>query len=1049
MTTLKYIWLTALIIFGVAWGHAQESAGSELEISGKVLDAITAKPLPGISISLSGISAAMTKDDGSFTIKVPSFDVDLLVSGPMYVQKRVATRNQHHIVVRLNDDSFKGSVYKEVLTPLGDVNQSQSTHAISFLNQDNALSTAIEAGELLQGNVAGLNTLLRSGMDGAGTNMFLRGFNSIYSNAQPLLVVDGMVVENKSTGMSLIDGFISTPLGLIDVKEIERISVLKDGASLYGVKGANGVIMIETLRSKDVATKIAVQAVTGMNMTPVQLPLLNASQHKQYLVDMYQSTGKYTPAEIQQLPFVNMERPTQEKWGYAGNVDFYRYNKSTDWQDELFKESFKQNYSINVTGGDEVAVYALTLGFKHHEGVVEGTDYSRFNARINTDIQLSPRADVRTSMSFVYGKRNLRDEGSALSSNPIYASLVKTPFMAGNIYNESDLVSPNLEGVDMFGMSNPKAISDNMEMDNSNYSFLGNVDASFKVWRTLKISSMFGLRFSKEREKLFFPGVGIAYDTLSTAVVTNKSQHRVERMFSLMNETKANYIHAFSPDNKLYATVGMRYQNSKAEDDWGKAYNSASDDFKSINYGLSSLRQVGGGLGEWNWLAFYANAGYSYKNRYFVNAMASFDASSRYGESISQFQTYPALSAAWLISSEKFMKNLPMIDLLKLRATYSVTGNDDIGNYTAKHYYKPQNILGNYGLVRGNIVNLGLKPEKNSTFNVGLDMAFFNERLSFSADFYMSKITDMITYSPITPLSGFATYISNGGEMENKGIDLALNARILNLRTFKWDFSANASFYKNKVVSLDGGTYKTEVADATILTQVGSPLSVFYGYKTNGVYASGAEASADNLYHKSGLNNLPFGAGDVRFVNRNNDNLIDENDRCVIGDPNPDVYGGFSTSLKWKRFALSAMFTYSIGNDVYNYTRRTLESMHSFANQTEAVLNRWQVEGQVTDMPRAVYGDPMQNARFSDRWIEDGSYLKFKNVTISYDIPIRQGGLLTGLQVYAIGENLGTLTSYKGYDPEFSIGTTPLGYGIDAFVTPLCRTFYVGVKIGL
>ncbi|KAA6316101.1 TonB-dependent receptor SusC, partial [termite gut metagenome] len=451
-------------------------------------------------------------------------------------------------------------------------------------------------------------------------------------------------------------------------------------------------------------------------------------------------------------------------------------------------------------------------------------------------------------------------------------------------------MSPNLEGVDIFGMSNPLAIAENVTQENSNYGFLGNIEANYNVWKSLKLSTLFGLRFNKERERIFLPGIGIAYDTLSTAIVTNKSQHRVERIFSLSNETRANYVHKFSHDNMLDMTLGFRYQNNKAEDDWGKGYNSVSDNFTSINYGLNTLRQVGGSLGTWNWLAYYANVNYSYKNKYFVSATTSFDASSRYGESISQYQVYPFLSAAWVLSSESFMKGVKAIEFLKLRAGYSLTGNDDIGNYTARYYYVPQNILGNYGLIRGNIVNTNLKPERNAKLYLGLDAALWNERLSFSLDAYRTKISDMITNSPVSPISGFSTYISNGGEMKNTGIDFSVNARLINTTSWKWDVGANVSFYKNEIISLQGGeSYKTSIADAIIITQEGSPLGLFYGYKTDGVYSTEAEANVAGLYHMSGANKLKFGAGDIRFVNSNDDDLIDENDMTVIGDPNPDI----------------------------------------------------------------------------------------------------------------------------------------------------------------
>lgn len=1023
---------------------AQNEKG-ELTVSGRIVDDSNKKPLAGIRISQPGISSAMTDDEGKFTIKVSSRDTELKISGPGYQAKRIAIKGRESFIVSLQEEGFK-SVYHFVGTPLGEVNNAEITASTVVIDDNNTNSIAMTPEQLLQGRVPGLNTMLRSGMVGNGGNMFLQGFNSIYTNTQPLLVVDGMVIENQSYGMSLIENCINTPFGAIDVKDISRITVMKDGASIYGVKGANGVIFIETLRSKDLATQINATALFGMMLKPNYIPMLNASEHKKYLADMYQSGGM-SVTDMQKLAIFNPVKPTTQSWGVEGNADYYRYNKETDWQDELFEESYIQKYGLSVTGGDDIALYAVTLGFTSREGIIRGTDYNRFNARINTDINFSPKLKVKTNMSFVYGKRNIADEGGAFATNPIYSSLVKSPFMAPNIYNELDKMSPNLENVDVLGFSNPVALINRSQQEGSNYRFLGTIGFDYTPIKGLNIASNFGLHFNKEREKVFYPSNGMVYDTLSTALVTNKLQHRVERLFSLFNETNATYTHKFASDNVLTGTAGMRYQHTSAEDDWGKGYNSASDNYRSINYGLSSLRQAGGSLGEWNWLAYYMNLSYALKNRYYLNATISADASSRYGSAINNFQIFPAISGAWMLSSEEFMKSVDWIDMLKIRAGYSVTGNDDIGNYTARHYYNSQNMLGNYGLIRGNIVNSNLKPERKENAVIGLDLALLNERLSLSAEFYKSRISDLITHSTASPISGFNTYISNGGEMENRGVDLGLQGRIIN-SAVKWDMGITASFNKNKITKLQNNSYLTEICNGTILTQVGQPIGLFYGYKTDGVYSTAAEAATNQLYHRSGLNDLPFTAGDVRFVNMNGDRYIDKDDMQVIGNPNPDVYGGAFTSVQWKNFTLSAQFTYSVGNDVYNYTRRELESMSTMANQTKAVLNRWKVDGQQTNTPKAVIGDPMDNSRFSDRWIEDGSFLRLKNITLQYDIPV-SNSIITGMQVYGVAENLFTITGYKGYDPEFNASINPLAYGVDAFSTPLCRTFYVGIRIGL
>ncbi len=1045
MLRVSYIvsMLTAIFLMAVTPAHAQKE---ESKLSGIITDASTGSPIAGASVSIPGYSSAMTNDQGEFAIKVKTYKEEVIVSCPAYESKRVALKGLRKIKVKLYESGF-ASVYKDVMTPMGDVNNTRLTGSFTSITQDNSLRPVTSSDELLQGNVSGLNGIVRSGMDGAGLNFFMRGFNSIYTNNQPLLVVDGMVVENHSNGNSLIEGYISTPMGTIDIRDIQRITVIKDATTIYGVKGANGVILIETLHSKDQATRISMQAQFGMNLKANPIPVMNADQQKSYLIDMYQSTGKYSANQIQNLPFVNTDKPVAHNWGYTGNVDYYRYNKNTDWQDLLFQQGIKNKYSMSVTGGDETAIYAINLGYLLNEGLIKGTDYSRFNARVNSEIKFTKDLKVKSGMSFVYGTKNLADQGGLMSSNPIYTSLVKSPLTSPNVYGVDGLLSPKLEDLDIFGGSNPAAMSKSTQM-NSNYGFLGSFTVEYQLNKNLSLSTMCGLNYNKDRERVFLPGVGLSYDELPTSTVTNESMHRVERLFSLTNETRIDYDLKLSGNQELNAVAGMRYMNSKAEDDWGKGYNSASDEYRSISYGLSALRQVGGSLGEWNWLSYFGALDYSIKSKYFLNATASCDASSRYGSSIGQYQVYPSLSGAWLLSSEDMMRDVTLIDLLKIRAGFFSSGNDDIGNNTARHYYVPQNFLGNYGLVRGNIVNPNLRPERNNKLNIGLDAALFNERLSFSLDVYKTQVKDMITYSDLSAMAGFSNYISNGGEMSNTGFDFSLNTRVLN-GPVKWDIGATVSHYKNEVTKLSGDAFTTSVAGGYVQTKVGQPLGVFYGYKTAGVYATTADATANQLYTMVGAVKTPFAAGDVRFVNQDNNNLIDENDMTKIGDPNPDIYGGINTSVKWKRWNASALFTYSLGNDVYNYTRQVLESESNFNNQTQAVLNRWKYEGQQTDMPKAVYGDPLQNSRFSDRFVEDGSYMKFKNLTLSYDIPVKKASFLTGLQAYATVENICTITKYKGYDPEFSSTGNPLGYGVDAFMTPQATAFYVGVKIGL
>ncbi|MDD2560067.1 MAG: SusC/RagA family TonB-linked outer membrane protein [Bacteroidales bacterium] len=1038
-----------LLLTGIAVlpATAQDKA---VTVTGKVLSEATQKAIPGISITVQNLTSAMTADDGSFSLSLPSADAELTITGPGYQTKKVALRGRTQLIIKLHVEDFSGSVYKEVLMPLGTVNNSHLSAAAVFLDQDKSTEVATMPEQLLQAKVSGLNTMFRSGMEGSGANLFVRGFNSLYASNQPLLVIDGMVIENAQFGSSLIEGYISTPLGAIDIQDIDRITLIKDASSVYGVKGANGALLIQTKRTTDLATKINVIAVQGLSMQPSKIPMLNADDARHYLIDMYQSSGQYSVADIQALPFVNQELPVQESWGYSGNVDYYRYNKNTDWQDEIFRPAYKQQYSLNVSGGDEVAVYGLSLGFVNKESVVEGSDFNRFNARINTGITFNPAIQVFTNMSFVYGMKNLSNEGSASYLNPMYSALVKAPFTTSFVYDEHNRRSPRYEDVDFFGHANPAVVTGLSDTENSFYRFLGNIDLNIKLSDKLKLVSNFGIDYNKERERIFYPTGGIPYESIPLAAVSNQQQHRVERLFSIFSETRLQYAHAFAYNQRLNATLGLRYLNSRAEDDYGRGYNSSSNYFISIGSGSNKLYQTGGAIGSWNWLAMYGNVDYNHKDKYFINALLSYDASSRYGAEIAAFQAFPSVGAAWLISSEEFMKNSQWIDMLKLRANYSMTGNDGIGNYTAKRYYVTQNFLGNYGLVRGNLVNEELRPERNNKLSLGLDLALLNERLNLSLDLFNSTIKDMLIHAEAPAYTGFRFYIENGGAMQNRGVDLSINARLIETEALSWDLGLAASHYRNEILSLSTGDFNTPVAGGLVRTEVGKPLGIFYGYKTEGIYQTAAEATVNQLYKMIGTVKVPYAAGDVRFVNTGDDDLIDQDDMQQIGDPNPDLHGSFWTDLAWKGISLSAVFRYSLGNDVYNYTRGNLESMSSYANQTQAVLNRWKSEVQTATLPRAVYGDPMGNAAFSDRWIEDGSYLKLKNLSLAYDIPI-QTGVLRSLTVFGTAENLFCLTTYKGYDPEIisSSAEVPLYYGIDAFTTPSCQTFYLGIKIGL
>ncbi|NDW19120.1 SusC/RagA family TonB-linked outer membrane protein [Dysgonomonas sp. 216] len=1048
MKIVKYIIPCLFFLISCFALQAQERKDMPYTVSGTVKSAYTKQPLPGISITLPGVSSAMTGDDGLYTIKLPSTDVILKVSGPGYSGKEISVRGRSTIDIEIYEEEFS-SVNQSMIVPKGESSPLKVTNAWTSVNEENILSTATTADALLQGRVAGLNVVYRSGSPGNGANIFLRGFNTMHAGSQPLYVVDGMPYENSAYSSSRIGNYFSNPLASIDIKDIESITVMKDGTSLYGVKGGNGVVLIRTIKAKEMETKINFHMHTGINFEPKNTPVLNASESRVLFSDILQSSGM-SSSQIGGLPYMDKSIPQKEIWGYSGNADYYRYNHNTNWQDQLYDASFNQNYYLNVFGGDETALYALSIGFLDQQGAMKSTSFQRFNTRFNSEIKLTSKFTATANMSFVYGSRDLVDEGPFRATNPIFAALVKAPFTTVNKYNEDGRRSPDIEGVDVFGNTNPYSLVNSSDRESTQYRFIGNIDGEYKLTDDLKLNAMIGVNFNKEREKIFYPGGVVAFDTLALGVVNNKMEHRVDRLFSLYGEGSASYDLSVGTDHDFGFKLGMRYQHNESEDDWGTAFNSSSDNFKSINYGEALLNKVGGFIGNWNWASIFGNVNYGFKSKYFLTGTLSADASSRYGDDVSTFLYYPSISGAWLLTGEDFLKSVDALDVLKLRVGYSLSGNDDIGNYNGRKYYKTKNLQGIFGLVPGNLVDLNLKPEKLSRFNVGVDASFLNERVNVSLDVYQSKTTDMITQTTAPRTSGFQYYVTNGGALKNTGVDLTVNSRILN-GLFKWDLGFTVSAYKNEITDLKGEEYITSVCGGEVLSREGEALGVFYGYKTNGVYSTQQDADDAGLAIMQGQNRVAFGAGDVRFIDSYDDNgngIIDEKDRVIIGDPNPDMFGSISNSFSYKRWNLDVFMTYSLGNDVYNYTRSQLENMSGLDNQTKAVRNRWRVEGDVTDMPRATYGDPMGNARFSDRWIEDGSYLKVKTISLGYKLPINYK-VLRSCTFFMTAENLITFTGYKGQDPEFSLGTNPLYYGIDASFVPHPKTLSLGFKLEL
>ncbi len=1029
----------ALIAMGLTLPVA--ALAQTTNIKGSVIDSSTGDFLPGARITvLNSDEAAMSGDNGAFSIDVAPQAI-LRVEIPGYEVRYIPTSTASSVKILLQPESQYGFGVS------GSYSATASTSVEYFpideINADQTVSN-------LQGN---LFAVARSGMPGSGHSVYIDGLHSLSLSSQPLFVVDGVIWGSAPETESVMDGYFSNPLSLIDPRDIAKVTVLKNGSAQYGAKGANGVILIDTRRANDAATQIEAYAMLGVKTPGKKMAVMDANQYRTYVSDVLR--GKYDNSSlVGNLNFLN-DDPTSSTYAMTHN--------NTDWQDLTIHTGMMMNYGINVRGGDDRALYAFSLGYAQSDGSIRETSYDRLNVRFNSDINIWKGLTTRFDIAFAQATRKMRNDGIDGVSSPGFMSMIKAPLFHSNILTTTGGVTKKYADVDELGVGNPMSILDLGIGNNRNYRFSLNVTPRYDFNSKWAVQGRVSYTFDKMKENSFLPDYGVEETNLYNnngeiyAVSKNVVKSQMGRYTSIDMDAHIEYVPFKDINNQLAFTLGYRYMNDTYNYSYGEGHNTSSDYMNDLSNTSASLHFSHGLDSQWRNMAWYLTTGYSWRNRYFINADVAMETSSRFGKDAPSalklggvsWGLFPSVNGAWLISNESWMKHVDFISFLKLYASYSIAGNDNLPMYVNQTYYESKGLMDNaFGWVLSNLGNDKLKWESTNTVRAGLDMSFFNNRWSLGIDVYRSETSDLLMRKTLPDQAGIASYWSNDGTMRNIGFNVSTSVRALNLRDWKLDVGFAIGHYNNKLTELSEA-FITEIMGGQVLTETGNPVGVFYGYKTDGVFASADAAKAANLGIRNADGSVTaFGAGDMRFVDTNADGFIDDKDRTIIGDPNPDIYGNFNFNLQWKGFSLSSLFTYVVGNDVYNALRANLESGNSVYNQSVAMMNRWVANNQQTDIPRATYGDPMGNARFSDRWIEDGSYLKWKSLEISYNLPIRSS-FLQGITVSAAVHNLLTLTKYLGPDPEFSYGTSPLYMGVDAGLTAPSREFCFGIKINL
>jgi TonB-linked SusC/RagA family outer membrane protein len=988
--------------------------------------------LPGVTVLVKGTSiGTSTGADGSFSLSVPEGSVLVFSSVGFGRQEVPVTGAAANLAIVLKDD--QQALNEVVVVGYGTQSRQTVTTAITSVNAA-AIERQPVAGfdQALQGQAPGVQVTAPSGAPGAGINVRIRGNATIGLNASPLYVIDGIPVLPAYDQELSVGGQRPNPLNAINPNDIESIDVLKDGAAaaIYGLRASNGVVVITTKRGKVGKATVGFSTYFGRQVIRKKLDLLNGQQFAQ-LYNEEQVNRGLSP---------------------AFNPDTVRTN--TNWQDEVYRPANIQNYQLNVSGGTDKTRYYLAGGYFKQDGISLNSGFDRYTFKLNLDQQLGSRFRAGTSLNLSRTNNNnsTRSENGAGSSGTVLGALASIPTMPVRAADGTYSVNP-------FGRNFDNPIGNLLESSNKAviYQVIGNVYGELDVLKNLTLRSTAGIDFRTQLENEFisrdYPGT-----SAPTTAEADKGSARTgtNQQVIWLQENTLTYRPSLGERHNLTLLAGesMQVSDRFTSSAGGKGYasnavpylNAATVFFKPSSY-----------QDQWGLLSFFGRATYDYDQRYLLSLSLRADGSSRFRDG-RKFGYFPAASAGWRVSRESFFPQNKVVSDLKLRGSFGANGNQEFYTYErfsryGVGYTYPGTSVVAAGTTQSDIGNNDLKWETTYQYNAGLDLGLLDNRLTFTADVYRKHTKDLLLRVQI-PLSTGAEnrqILQNVGSIQNQGLELGLTtANVQPINGFGWTTNFNFTMNRNKVLDLGQSVDdKGKVVDRRIesgngFVLKGQPLGVFYGYQVQGLFQSQAEVDA--AAKQSPGNTAP---GDIRFRDLNGDGIINPDDRTIIGNPNPKSIAGVTNTFTFKGLELSVFFQGSFGNDIYNQNRETLESMSSPLNQTTRVLSRWTPTNRNTDVPRAIAGDPNGNARYSDRFIEDGSYVRLKNLTLAYNLPtdLIRHAALSNLRLYVTGQNLVTWTHYSGYDPEVSsdpFSTT--GQGRDFGVYPQSRTYTVGLN---
>jgi len=1004
---MKRLLLSMLLSFGlVAFALAQSKV-----ITGKVI-AGNSGAIPGVSVYVKGSPTSGTQTDamGSYKLSVSDNAKTLVFS---YIGFKTKEMPISGTVLNISLEEENTTLSDVVVVGYGtqikrDVLGSQARVTAADM-KDRPLATLESA---LQGKAPGVFINSSSGKLGQALQIRVRGISSISASNQPLFVIDGVPIVTESLGVYTEP---DNPLAAISPDDIESMEVLKDAAAaaIYGARASNGVVLITTKRGKAGRTNVDFGYYAGFSDPTKKGKFLNADQYRQ-LLDASFKYGDYDGGD-----YTN----AAEMWeDYTGTTDWTSTN-NTNWVNESFQRGHVQQYSLNINGGNEKTRFMLSGNYNNNEGIIVSNRYVRTGGRLSLDHAVSKILDVGGSIN-ISKVDNYRVPTDNAFSNPLQLNALP-PIQP--VYDESgELNNSTYYYNSLIDIANGKNLS-------TTYRTFANAYASLKITPNLVFRSEYGFDFNNLEEEQF-----LGSKTEDGGGTGGYADDYLAKSINFNTNNTFTFNKTFNEKHSLNVLAGFAFQDTKFRYSRVTGTTLPSDAFTKIasaavvSYGTSSETSH-------TFVSYLARVNYKYLDKYLLSASIRTDGSSRFGAN-NRYGTFPAVSAGWIINQEDFLKSSTWLSQLKLRASYGLTGNAEIGDFASRNLYEGVNYAGIGGTRPSQLGDPNLTWENTQNFNIGLDFGLFGDRISSTIEYYKKKTTDLLLNAPIIGTNGFSSITQNIGDMQNQGAEFSLNTRNF-VGEFKWSTSFNISFNRNKVLRLindqpiyPGGRFLGRVA-------VGEPLGQFFGK----AYAGVDPENGDAIYYTNATRSKTT-----------NDYTLAENQ--ILGDPNPNFYGGFGNHFSYKNFDLDVQTQFVSGNDIYNMAG-VFQSANGdwFDNQTIDQLNYWTPTNTNTNIPQPRFGESNGNSP-SSRWIQDGSYFRVKSVVLGYNIPkpFLNKYKIQNVRVFVSGINLLTITGYNGYDPEVNTPASGsntqsnnIQIGHDFYTPPQARTITFGLNIGL